>query len=95
MFCKNFFIQLIQIGILNNMSKYVKPKGTIVYATCSLEEEENWNVVNSFLKLNDNFKIKSKNCVIPKEWINDKKCLETFPPKDKVDGMFAVNIQKI
>ena len=32
----------IQIDILNNMSKYVKPKGTIVYATCSLEEEENW-----------------------------------------------------
>tara|TARA_B110000467_G_scaffold161050_1_gene181428 strand:+ start:1939 stop:3249 length:1311 start_codon:yes stop_codon:yes gene_type:complete len=88
-------MNVIQMDILNNMSKYVKPKGTIVYATCSLEEEENWNVVNSFLKLNDNFKIKSEKSLIPKEWINEKKCLETFPPKDKVDGMFAVNIQKV
>ena len=85
----------IQIDILNNMSKYVKPKGTIVYATCSLEEEENWNVVNSFLELNNNFKIKSEKGSTPKVWINDKDCLKTFPPRDKVDGIFAVNIQKL
>ena len=77
------------------MSKYVKPKGTIVYATCSLEEEENWNVVNSFLELNNNFKIKSEKGFTPKVWINDKDCLKTFPPRDKVDGIFAVNIQKL
>ena len=45
--------------------------------------------------LNDNFIIKSQNNLIPKEWINNNKCLEIFPPNDKVDGMFAVNIQKI
>ena len=85
----------IQTNMLNNMSKYVKSKGTIVYATCSLEKEENWNVVNSFLELNDNFIIKAKKDFTPKKWINEKKCLETFPPYDKVDGMFAVYIEKI
>jgi 16S rRNA (cytosine967-C5)-methyltransferase len=88
-------MNIIQTNILNNMSKYLKPKGTIVYATCSLEKEENWDVVSSFLELNDNFIIKSQNNLIPKEWINNNKCLEIFPPNDKVDGMFAVNIQKI
>ena len=77
----------IQTNMLNNMSKYVKSKGTIVYATCSLEKEENWNVVNSFLELNDNFIIKTKKDFAPKKWINENKCLETFPPYDKVDGM--------
>ena len=88
-------MNIIQTNILNNMSKYLKPKGTMVYATCSLEKEENWDVVSSFLELNDNFIIKSQNNLIPKEWINNNKCLEIFPPNDKVDGMFAVNIQKI
>jgi 16S rRNA (cytosine967-C5)-methyltransferase len=88
-------MNIIQLNILNNMSKYVKSKGSIVYATCSLEEEENWNVVNSFLELNDNFKIRLEKDLIPKEWINDRNCLETFPPRDRVDGMFAVNLQKI
>ena len=89
------FMNDIQTNMLNNMSKYVKSKGTIVYATCSLEKEENWNVVNSFLELNDNFIIKTKKDFAPKKWINEKKCLETFPPHDKVDGMFAVYIEKI
>ncbi len=88
-------MNVIQIGILNNMSKYIKSKGTIVYATCSLEEEENWDVVNSFLELHGNFEIKSDKSIIPNKWINDKDCLSTFPPRDKVDGMFAVSIQKI
>ena len=45
----------IQLAILNHMSQFLRPNGVLVYATCSLEVEENWNVVESFLKLKDNF----------------------------------------
>ena len=85
----------IQLKILNHMVKYVKPKGVIVYATCSLEKDENWDVVSTFLKLNKNFSLKPVKETVPKQWINKNQCLETFPPRDNVDGMFAAYLQKI
>ena len=57
--------------------------------------EENWNVVESFLKLNNNFSLESGEYFIPKNWLNDHSCLETFPPNDLVDGMFAARFRKI
>ena len=83
-----------QIKILFHISKFLKTNGVIVYATCSMENQENWNVIDSFLKLNSNYKLESIDNLAPREWINKKNCLETFPPRDHVDGMFAARIRK-
>jgi 16S rRNA (cytosine967-C5)-methyltransferase len=85
----------LQLGILNNMIKYLAPHGTIVYATCSMEHEENWDVVNAFLKLNPDFRIVTKHSPALKMWIDEKGALVTFPPEDEVSGMFAVKMVKI
>ena len=85
---------LLQNKIINNVSRFLKKGGVIVYATCSLENQENWNVVRSFLKLNPDFKLESLESIIPDQWLNSNKCLETFPPRDNVDGMFAAKIKK-
>ena len=45
----------LQLKILKNISKYVKNNGILVYATCSLENEENWDVVSQFLKFDAEF----------------------------------------
>ena len=84
----------IQLEIINHMAQFLKKNGVMVYATCSLEREENWNVVESFLKLNNNFTLDSSENFIPKNWMNDQNCLETFPPQDMVDGMFAARLRK-
>lgn len=83
----------IQLAILKNVSQYLKPGGLIVYGTCSLEEEENWNVVDTFLKLNGRFTIESGADYIPANWLGKRGNLETFPPRDQVDGMFAVRLR--
>ena len=84
----------LQNKIINNVSRFLKKDGIMVYSTCSLEDQENWNVVRSFLKLNLNFKLESVEKKIPKQWLNSNNCLETFPPRDNVDGMFAAKIRK-
>ena len=84
----------IQTAILGHMAQFLKPNGILVYATCSLEMEENWNVVESFLKLNNNFTLESGKNFVPSIWLNHQGCLESFPPRDKVDGMFAARIRK-
>ncbi len=83
----------IQKAIITHMAQFLKPGGIMVYATCSLEKEENWNVVKWFLKLNNNFCIDSGKDFVPNTWLNTQNCLETFPPRDKVDGMFAARIK--
>ena len=84
----------LQTKIIKNVSKYLKKNGTIVYSTCSLESQENWDVVCSFLKFNTNFKLESAERLIPNQWMSNNNCLETFPPRDNVDGMFAAKIIK-
>ncbi len=39
-----------QLAILSASSEYVKPNGTLLYSTCTINPEENEKVVNEFLK---------------------------------------------
>ena len=83
----------LQLKILENISKFLKIGGTIVYSTCSLEPEENWEVVKRFLKLNDDFQLDKKGILgINLDWINDDGCLEISPHIHGVDGMFAARL---
>jgi len=82
-----------QKAILNNVKQFVKPGGVIVYATCSMEPEENWSIVNSFLKLNENFTVEKITDPDLKELVNEEGHLETFPPENHMDGMYAVKLR--
>ena len=44
---------LLQKSILDNAASLVKPGGVIVYSTCSLEPEENEDIVNRFIHEHD------------------------------------------
>ncbi len=50
-------LSIKQLSILQEASKLLKPNGTLVYATCSFIQQENQDVVNQFLKNNQNFKL--------------------------------------
>ena len=82
----------LQSSILNHVHKFVQPNGILVYATCSLEDEENWQVVDAFLKLHNDFKVESIKNPKLANLIDDKGGLKTFPPENKMDGMFAVKM---
>ena len=45
----------IQYDILSNCARYVKVGGELMYSTCTLNIDENENVVNKFLLENDSF----------------------------------------
>ncbi len=84
----------LQLKILQNMSKFLEIGGIMIYSTCSIEKEENWDVVDLFLKYNVNFKlVKITNFQYP-EWIDSNGCLMTIPYKHKVSGIFAAKLYK-
>ncbi len=45
----------IQLAILNNVSRYLKAGGTLVYSTCTILPEENFGVVQKFLEDHKDF----------------------------------------
>lgn len=50
-------ISKLQKGLINSAFKFLKPKGLLIYSTCTFSVEENEEVVNWFLEKNKNAKL--------------------------------------
>lgn len=87
--------QLEQIDILEHTADLVAPDGILVYATCSLEPEENQLVVEKFLQKNKNFSITDIASLLP-ESCSDFIAGGYFQPhpEESIDGFFAARLKK-
>jgi len=81
-----------QLAILNNASKVVKKSGRIIYSTCSLEVEENEDVVEDFLRENRGFVKVTPN--LETHFITAKNYGVITPQKDNSDGFFIAVLQR-
>jgi len=81
----------LQKEILNNGSKYIKLGGALIYSTCSIFEDENIDVVTSFLEKNPAFRLKTFS-------LNNKTYpgyIQLMPHKDDTDGFFIAYLERI
>lgn len=60
-------LQKLQIEILENALKYLKPEGKIIYSTCTTETEENMNVIENFLNAHPEFSIENAADFVPEK----------------------------
>lgn len=58
-------LRTIQLGLLHRAAPLLKPGGVLVYSTCSLEPEENDEVVSRFLNESSGFKLERQREVVP------------------------------
>jgi 16S rRNA (cytosine967-C5)-methyltransferase len=84
-----------QLKLLNKASTLVKTGGVIVYSTCSIEDEENFKIVKKFLDNNPNFQLQSAEGILPSDVLDQNGCVQTFPHKHQMDGVFAAKLVKI
>lgn len=68
-----------QLAILRTVTPLLKPGGWLVYSTCSLEPEENKQVIDKFLSERPDFRLTNQE--------------ESFPFRDGIDGAFAARLQ--
>ena len=54
-----------QLAILSSSSSYVKPGGTLVYSTCTINPEENEKVVETFLRKHRDFEKVERTLLLP------------------------------
>ena len=93
---KNHIIRFkkLQMSLLNYASKIISYGGTIVYSTCSILEMENWQLINEFLKNNEEFKVINANNYIDSKFVDNNGALMILPHLHQLDGMFAVRLYK-
>jgi 16S rRNA (cytosine967-C5)-methyltransferase len=73
-------LRTAQLDLLKRAVTQVKPGGVLVYSTCSLEPEENQEVVKEFLSGRQNFKLEYER--------------ELLPFADNVDGAYVAQLKK-
>jgi 16S rRNA (cytosine967-C5)-methyltransferase len=84
-----------QIKLLEKAASLVKPGGAVVYSTCSIEPEENFEIVKQFLNKHPNFKLESAKEKFNDEVIDENGCIQTLPQRHQMDGAFAAKLVRI
>ena len=86
----------LQKNILQIVHRYVKPGGTLVYSTCTINEEENMKNVRWFLQQNPEFESVSVEPVLCEELKKSVKegCLQLLPGIHESDGFFIAAFRK-
>jgi 16S rRNA (cytosine967-C5)-methyltransferase len=74
-------LQATQIDLLHRAAPLVKPGGVLVHSTCSLEPEENGDVVRAFLREHADFRLESER--------------QLTPFADGVDGAFVARLVRM
>jgi 16S rRNA (cytosine967-C5)-methyltransferase len=82
----------IQRAILDNLSRTVRPGGTLLYATCTVLPAENGDVVRGFLREHPDFRAEAFSV----QKIKSEDGMYTFWPHiDGTDGFFAAKLTRI
>ena len=77
----------LQLRILKNQARYVRPGGTLLYSTCTLTQRENEDVVDAFLLENPSFKLNK--LPLPMEIRQERDgMLRLIPGQYDTDGFF-------
>jgi 16S rRNA (cytosine967-C5)-methyltransferase len=82
----------MQIKYIEKSALHVKVNGVLVYSTCSIEPEENYEIVKKFLEKNNNFKLIDASTTLPDELIDEHGCIQTYPHIHQMDGSFAAKL---
>lgn len=85
-----------QLNILQHSTTLLRPKGILVYVTCSLEKEENFDVIETFLAQNSNFALTDCAEQLPAtahQFISNQ-CFAPLPSK-QIDGFFAARLVRL
>jgi len=85
----------IQMDLLKKGASLVKPSGYLVYSTCTIEPEENFEVIKKFLEENPNFELVKNHPSIHPSVIDENGCIATLPHVHGLDGSFAAKLIRI
>jgi 16S rRNA (cytosine967-C5)-methyltransferase len=86
-----------QASLLDHLSVFVKPKGLLLYVTCSTEAEENQQLVQEFLERHPDYEPEAVTDVLPdaaRIFARDGGWFESWPGAEGLDGFFGARLRR-
>lgn len=86
----------LQRQLLNQVERFLKPGGTLVYATCTLTHEENEQTVENFLRSHADFVLEDASGYLPGEarQLVSGRYFIALPHRHDTEGFFAARMRK-
>ncbi|MCI5222929.1 MAG: 16S rRNA (cytosine(967)-C(5))-methyltransferase RsmB, partial [Candidatus Electrothrix sp. AR4] len=86
-----------QLGLLRTAAGLLRPDGVLVYVTCSLEPEENQEVVEQFLRSADAFELTDCRDFLPESASSlvDANGFFAPLPTEEIEGFFAARLVRM
>lgn len=84
----------IQYELIENAARLLKPRGVLVYSTCTTEPEENQQIIRRFLANHPEFTLDNAGQYVSKDVVTPEGFVETFPHRHGMDGSFAARLVK-
>lgn len=85
----------LQTELLNQAATWVKPEGTLVYATCTLHHCENEDVIKSFLTHHPGWQIVPPPANhVAAAFVLEQGWIKVLPHQRDMDGFFIVRLQR-
>ncbi|MGJ9458808.1 16S rRNA (cytosine(967)-C(5))-methyltransferase RsmB [Oceanobacillus sp. CF4.6] len=93
-------LSVIQLDILENVAPLLKSNGLLIYSTCTVDVEENENVVKRFLANHLDFQVDEEFFETLPSDLKDSRGitengLQLFPQDYQTDGFFLTRLKKI
>jgi len=87
-------LQKLQLELLELATKYVKPGGCLIYSTCTVETDENSDVIHKFLSKHSEYSIDNAKNYVHESVVNDEGFIEVFSHIHNIDGAFGARLRK-
>jgi 16S rRNA (cytosine967-C5)-methyltransferase len=87
-------LTVTQRAMMENAATLLKPGGVLVYSTCTMEPEENEELVSAFLADHPEFRIDPAGQFVSPELVAPGGWVATLPHRHGMDGSFAVRLVK-
>jgi 16S rRNA (cytosine967-C5)-methyltransferase len=88
-------LSVVQSRLLEAAAGLVAPGGILVYATCSLEPEENVEQIKKFLGVHPEFEHTGCPDTVPAAYVDADGFLTITPFAHTMDGMFAARLKRV
>ncbi len=88
-------LSTLQGQLLDQVATWVKPGGILVYATCTLNQMENEDVIIPFLERHPNWQIDRPNPDSPvAAFVTEAGWIKVWPHRHQMDGFFMVRLNQ-
>lgn len=88
-------LTVTQKELLENAAKQVKLGGYLVYSTCTIEPEENFDIINDFVMSQPDFELVDAREQFGEVLCNPYGCIQTYTNVHQIDGSFAAKLKRV